>query len=368
MRRRWVAYGSQQVRRWVATFGSTVAAEARRGGEAAGLAFRRCTHCGRRAYGGASACKSRQCPRYGPIWAGDWRRVLFENLGTLGEGQGGVGGCAVMLAVTAPGSKPAWDRETGEVICDGIPWDESYCAGRGPHKHSGKLGCRAELYRATQWNMTADARWSVLHRRAATAVRRKYGKDALVLLVRAKELQKRGLIHWHPVLLATTPVQRAAVRAYRDLLAKWAPHHGFGFVSRMPEPRSAKSAAAYLSSYFIVGKRDKAQLQESVTHPALRRGRILWMAPKLTLKTGITMRELRFRRYVWMAYHEFAVLGGDWMVLARWLAEVDRDRGRPLTGAEIFELLHLDVLQRFAEDTFAAAYGFVPMSLRAVSP
>jgi hypothetical protein len=334
----------------------------------AGPIIRRCVHCGRRAYGGAEACKSRLCPRYGPIWAGDWRRVLFENLGALGEGQGGLGGCAVMLALTAPGATPVWDKETGEVICEGMPWDESHCAHRGPHKHSGKLGCRADVYKATQWNLTADERWSQLHRRAATAVRRKYGKDALVLLVRAKELQKRGLIHWHPVLLATTPVQRVAVKQYRNLLAEWAPLYGFGFVSQKLKPQSAKAAAAYLSSYFVVGKKEKAQLQESVTHPALRKGRLLWMTPRLTQRTGITMRELRFRRYVWMAQRQFAVLGGDWMVLARWLAEIDRERGRPLTGAELFELLGLDVLQKLAEAQFHAACGFVPATLRVVSP
>lgn len=318
----------------------------------AGPAFRKCGRCGRRAYGGADFCKSRLCPRYGPIWAGDWRRVLFENLTAAGEGQGGLGGCAVMLALTAPGSAPVWDKETGEVICEGIPWDERHCAARGPHKHSGKLGCRADIYKATQWNLTADERWSVLHRRAATAVRRQYGKDALVLLVRAKELQKRGLIHWHPVLLATTPTQRMAVRRYRNLLVEWGPLYGFGFVSQKLKPQSAKAAAAYLSSYFVVGKKEKAQLQESVTHPALRKGRLLWMTPRLTQKTGVTMRELRFRRYVWMAYRQFAVVGGDWLILGRWLAEVDRERGRPLTGSEVAELVGLDVIAAMAREAF----------------
>lgn len=334
----------------------------------AGPAFRKCGRCGRRAYGGADFCKSRLCPRYGPIWAGDWRRVLFDNLGSLGEGQGGVGGCAVMLALTAPGVEPVWDRDTGEIICEGMPWDASYCWHRGPHKHSGRDGCRVDPYRATAWNLTADARWSQLHRCVATAVRRKFGNDALVLLVRAKEMQKRGLIHWHPVLLATTPRQRAAVKAYRDLMAELAPRYGFGFVSQKLKPQSARAAAAYLSSYFIVGKQGKPELQESVTHAALRKGRILWMTPRLTQKTGVTMRELRFRRYVWVAYRQFATLGGDWIVLARRLAEVDRDRGRPLTGAEVFELLGVDVMQRFAEDVFRASVGFVPKSLHVVSP
>src|SRR4051812_44845247 len=60
-----------------------------------------------------------------------------------------------------------------------------------------------------------------------------------------------------------------------------APQYGFGFVSMKLKPQSTAAAAAYLSSYFVTGKREKAQLQESVRHPALKRGRIIWLSPKL---------------------------------------------------------------------------------------
>lgn len=294
------------------------------------------------------------CPRYGPIWAGDWRRALFDNLAASGElTPGRMQGQAVMLAVTAPGADHVFDPETGEVICEGLPWDERHCGHQGEHRHSGKRGCRVDPYRAAAWNRTCDERWSRLHRRAATETRRIYGNDGLVLLTRAKEKQKRGMVHWHPVLLATTPRQRAAVDHYRVRLAALAPQYGFGFVSEKVRPQDAKGAAAYLSSYFVTGKKRKAQLQESVQDPALKKGRILWLTPKLTQLTGVTMRELRFRRFIWARYGTLLAIGGEWVDVARRLAELEREHGRPLTGEEVAGVISPDAGLRL----FAAVAG-----------
>jgi hypothetical protein len=317
----------------------------------------RCKHCGRRTYGGATACKSRQCEGYAPLWAGDWRRVLFDNLrvcGDLGGEVKGLDGKAVMLALTAPGQDPVWDERTGEIICEGLPWDDAWCAARGKHKHSGREGCRVDPIKASAWNVTADARWSALHRRCATETRRLFGNGALVMLARAKELQGRGVIHWHPVLLAGTPRQRSAASDYADRMRALAPQYGFGFVSMKLKPQSAAAAAAYLSSYFVTGKKEKAQLQESVKHPALKRGRIIWLSPKLTQRTGVTMRELRFRRYVWVRFRGFAAAGGVWVDVARYLAEVERDRGVQLTGEEVAQLLTQETINRWFLDVPAA--------------
>jgi hypothetical protein len=264
--------------------------------------------------------------------------VLFENLCALAT-LAGLDGQAVMLAITAPGTQHVYDPATGEVICEGIPWDEAWCSHRGPHKHSGPDGCRADPLKATAWNLTADERWSKLHRRAATETRRIFGNDGLMLLCRALEKQKRGLKHFHPALAAATPRQRQAVVYYRERLAELAPSYGFGFVSEKIKPQSARAAAAYLSSYFVTGKRNKTQLQESVTDPALARSRLLWVNPKLTMRTGVTMRELRFRRFVWVRYGGLVRAGGEWIGIARRLAEIERDRGAPLTGDEVVRLV-----------------------------
>jgi hypothetical protein len=80
---------------------------------------RRCRTCGRPLYGRGKVCRSRRCPEYGPVWAGDQRQKLFRNLEVLE-------GTILLSAVTAPGA-------------DALPWDEHVCAGFGEHDHSGQL-------------------------------------------------------------------------------------------------------------------------------------------------------------------------------------------------------------------------------------
>jgi hypothetical protein len=58
---------------------------------------------------------------------------------------------------------------------------------------------------------------------------------------------------------------------------------------------SAKAPAAYLSAYFVTGERNKITLQESVPIARMPRS-IVHVSTSLTQTTGITMRELRFRR------------------------------------------------------------------------
>jgi hypothetical protein len=255
---------------------------------------------------------------------------MFDNLRATGSLTTGtrLPAQAVMLAVTAPGARHTWD-ENGEVITEGLPWDEEWCSQAGEHTHS--------------WNRTADGRWSKLHRRARERVVRSYGKQSVVLLTRVIEVQARGVKHYHPVLLATTPRQRAAVQAYRNALADLAPAHGFGFVSEKVKPQEATASAAYLSAYLITGKKEKAQLQHSVQHPAMRKSRVVWMTPRLTQQTGVTMRELRFRRFVFARYGTILNLGGQWVHVARRLAELERDRGRPLTGEEMTGVIDNDL-------------------------
>jgi len=262
--------------------------------------------------------------------------VLFDNLGQIASLTAGeLPGLAVMLAVTAPGTRPVWDSQTGEVICEGLPWDRAWCAHLGEHRCSGPSGCRVDRAKAAAWNRSADARWSKLHRATAGYVRRRYGNEALVMLCRGLEMQARGVKHAHPVLLATTPRQRRAVELYAKRLSERAPHYGFGYVERKVKPQEGKGSAAYLSSYLVTGTKGKATLQETVQHPAMRRSRLVWVTPKLTQLTGVTMRELRFRRFVWVRFGTLLAMGGEWVDVARRLAEVERELGRPLTGDEL---------------------------------
>lgn len=236
----------------------------------------RCTHCRRFTYGRAAVCRRRRCPGYAPIWAGDQRRKLFENLGAYhGE--------CVVLAVTAPGS-------------DQLPWDEKHCRPLGAHTHSGLLGCRVDRHAAREFNETTSDPWRRLNRRVSQAVRR-HGVRS-VLLVRAFERQHRGVLHVHPVLGFSTPAERHAVHLYTRYLSELAPRYGFGFTERKVSTRSGKRVAAYLSAYFVTGKSRKLSLQESVMASDMPRS-IIYVTPELTQRTGVTMRELRLRRFVW---------------------------------------------------------------------
>jgi hypothetical protein len=217
------------------------------------------------------------------VWAGDQRQKLFRNLEVLP-------GDILLSAVTAPG-----------VGC--LPWDERVCAGLGEHEHSGKLGCRVQESAAARWNREALGRWRRLHRRAYQDTVKRLGRGSVFLVARVWEVQARGVLHVHPVLAYGTARQMTGARAYLGRLAELAPQYGFGFVERKVKPQQAVNAAAYLSSYFVKGKRGKQALWESVQSPAMPRS-IIHVSIRLTQKTGCTMRTLRLKRavfYVWRA-------------------------------------------------------------------
>lgn len=285
----------------------------------------RCRHCGRSTFNGSTACKARRCPGYAPLWAGDQRRKLFDNLAAFEDVVRVKDAHAVMLSVTAPGA-------------DVLPWDRDRCRRLGEHRCSGDLGCTVRRNAAKEWNRTASARWSALHRRASVATGRLYGPGALWMLCRVFERQARGVLHVHPVFAYATPRQRAAVRFYRDCIERWAPEYGFGFVGRKVRPQPARGAAAYLSAYFCAGKKEKMTLRESVMSPDMPRS-IVHVSTALTQTTGVTMRELRFRRFVWARYGWLIRAGHDLMEPARYLAELERAIGVELPRDAVWLLL-----------------------------
>lgn len=295
----------------------------------------RCRHCGRATFNGSRSCKARQCPGYGPLWAGDQRRKLFDNLAAF-EGLAGVKDAAVvMFSVTAPGAAS-------------LPWDREHCRGLGSHRCSGDRGCRVQRDAASAWNKTAPVRWRALHRRASIATTRVYGSgDGLWMLSRVWEKQARGVLHVHPVFACATPRQRAAAAYYRARLDEWAAAYGFGFVSRKFRPQPARGAAAYLSAYFCHGKKKKMTLHESVTTRDMPRS-IVHVSTRLTQATGVTMRELRFRRFAWARYPGMAGSGEPCLIeTARSCVGLERTIGRNLSLAEIRCLL---VCERASRD------------------
>jgi hypothetical protein len=262
---------------------------------------RRCPHCGRPLPEPLTRCRRRSCPGYAPLWAGDQRRKLFVNLGHYAEVQPvDRKPSVVLLTVTAPGA-------------DALPWDEHHCRGLGEHRHSGTLGCRVRSSPARDWNAAAAGRWRDLHRAAYVRCRREGLRPHL--LTRVWEMQHRGVLHVHPVLAFTTPGDRRAARRYVAHLAELAPSFGFGFVDRKLQPMHARAAAAYLSAYFVTGRREKAQLHQSVMHPAMPRS-IVHVSTRLTRATGCTMRRLRLHRFVHVRWGKSPLCVGDtWHVL-----------------------------------------------------
>ena len=127
-------------------------------------------------------------------------------------------------------------------------------------------------------------------------VLRKLGRRP-VLLARVWELQKRGVLHVHPLLGYSTPAERAAAAffgnwgAWRQLTASatWSAN-GRRWPRRPPLP-----------TYGLLceGQAQQVSLTETVKSADMPRS-IVYVAPWLSQKSGWTMRSLRLKRYLWV--------------------------------------------------------------------
>lgn len=268
-----------------------------------------CPHCNRLIPYPLTRCRRRRCPSYAPLWAGDQRRKLFANLQTYADQvPNGVRSPRVLVsAVTAPG------------VEGGMEWDEHHCRALGRHRHSGDLGCRVRIHRSAPWNEEAPKRWRDYHR-AAYQRCRSAGLQPW-LLVRVWELQKRGVLHAHPVLAYSTLAEKRAADRYLQELDRLRSHYGFGYIERKQRVREPRAAAAYLSSYFVTGKRGKVALQESVQSGQMPRS-IIHVSHRLTLACRVTMRALRLRRFAWVLAKDRSIrerLGPEvWCAVLAW--------------------------------------------------
>lgn len=229
--------------------------------------------------------RARWCPGYSELWAGDVRVKIFAALEAYADSCQVKEARVLLLTVTGPGEDA------------GLVWDATVCADKGPHRHSGTAGCKVVAAAAATWNAHAPSWWSELHRQASQAAHRTSGRRPVVL-VRPWELQRRGILHVHPLLGYSTPAERAAADAYQRELAERAARHGFGYVDRKRQVREPRAAAAYLSSYFVAGKKGKMTLREAVTNRSMPLS-IVYVRPELSQRSGVTMRTLRLRRYAW---------------------------------------------------------------------
>jgi hypothetical protein len=260
--------------------------------------FHRCT-CGRPIPEGVMRCSARTCPDFAPTWTRDTRRRLLENLRIVP--------LTVMFSVTAPGS-------------DLYPFDPSFCSHRPVHRCSGRLGCRVHPELARAFNLRAGRWWGQLHRVAKVRADRATGHKGR-LLARVWEKQKRGLAHLHGVIGVGTPLERAWAKAYVTALRELAPRYGFGFVDGWDNIGRkfwpGGQAGAYLSSYFVGGRRRKAQITENVLAGDLPR-LVVFVGRDLTAQTGCTMRSHRDARRLWASRQ--GLIPPPALTLHEWLA------------------------------------------------
>jgi hypothetical protein len=209
-------------------------------------------------------CRSRRCPSCGLLWAGDARRKLLANVSEYG-------GDVVIVTVTAPGR-------------DRLPTPQAM----------------------VRWNLAAPTAWRKLHSRTRQACTRR--GQRVTVVSRTWEYQRRGALHVHVVLGVATARELAGAHAYAAELSRRRVGLDFGFVDRgrrtggrrclevIPSERAARYVAKYLSPLDGEGK---PTLSETVTRRDVP-PHVLYVSRDLTLRTGVTMRSLRWARRCWV--------------------------------------------------------------------
>jgi hypothetical protein len=205
----------------------------------------------------------------------------------------------VSFVVTAPG-------------VGALPWDESVCDWRGAHQHDGKRGCRCREAELAAWHEASEKNWSRLLQAVQLRLTREFGRRAPVI-VRVWEPQERGAWHLHVVVSVKAEAGEVVAKQFGAHLEAHARRLGFGDVlgfgladrsGRINRKVYAKgrSTGRYLAGYFVSDPTSgKPSLLESVRNVRWTPRRVAWVSPKLTARSGITMRVMRLSRRWWAA-------------------------------------------------------------------
>lgn len=262
---------------------------------------------------GAWTCKRRTCPSYAPKYLRDLAEVMKSALAEWEHE-------TTIATLTAPGS-------------DVLPWDASLCSIEGPHKHSGPNGCSVNQWEAAKWNQTVTRRLSAICNRAAMRVRRQ-GLTPPTILARALEL-KRGVFHAHVVLgFRWSGIE--GLKAYGQALDELRGEYEFGTSAHggfdMGEPGrfSGAHAGLYASKYlrpngakgsFIPALIlvDQVTDRNPETGRRLEQLRPVYVNPKLTTRSRITMRFLRWSRYAFIAWGRVEVPRTELLAVYEWV-------------------------------------------------
>jgi hypothetical protein len=251
-----------------------------------------CPVCFRSLWGRRAVCRRRDCESYAGVYLRDQAQKLKANLASWDYD-------LTIATVTAPGA-------------DVLPWDPTRCSLPPGHQHSGPNGCSVNPWQAGAYNAAVCQNLSRLTNAAQQQVRRGH-RGARVYVLGYSLEEKRGVWHVHLVLGYKTAKDRAALDTFTGYCAEHVTEYGFGSIFDAGKPghyngRSATYIAKYLrpdsaKGTFVPLLRHCEQMAErnpeTGRKPQLRP---VYVSPMLTRQTGVTMRYLRFKRWVWKAW------------------------------------------------------------------
>jgi hypothetical protein len=280
-------------------------------------------------------CKRRTCSSHAPTYLRDRGHCLVAGLEQWTRS------CA-MVTLTAPGR-------------DRFPFEPQHCRVQGRHRCSGKLGCRVNAWDAAHWNAPMLKNWTALRNECQQVVSRA-GLPSPVVLGFVVEVHKRGLFHLHVIVgWDPTPEGRAGYDRFVDELASRCERHDFGpnldrgKPNRFVAADAARYAAKYVRPQEAKGSFIPTLIHvESVTPRNPNTGRLasvvrpVFVNPKLSKLSGVTMRYLRWRRYAFVVWGRRPLPPEDELrlIYAAWclfpgsdLVELDPVRGHPVAEA-----------------------------------
>jgi hypothetical protein len=222
-----------------------------------------------------------------------------------------------MPTLTAPGAER-------------LPWDPAQCVVQGPHKHSGDEGCRIERVAAAEWNAECARNLSKLVREARRCTRRR-SRGRVTVLGYVLERQQRGVFHPHLILGYETAPDREALDIFTGYLKRYRARYGFGrrkagFKDGQPGRFVGADAGRYVAKYlrpdqakasFIPLLQDVNRLAPNTETGRRPLVRPVYVSPRLTGQTGVTMTWMRARRWMYRLYPGSTPAELDFLALLR---------------------------------------------------
>jgi hypothetical protein len=244
-------------------------------------------------------CRRWSCDHCGPIRMGDEFRKFHDNIRYYG-------GKVILVAVTAPGAN------------EGLPWDADRCVTGKHHRHRGDHGCRVVRDLADEWNESASKRYARMWKAASVEAdrwlrRRGYGGQLPRRVACAWAPQQRGLWHVHEALPAKTATDLQWSRMVVRFIAGNARRYRWGNVDRNPVRKASAGVGrdGALAARYLARNTAGYLAENAGGIPLPGRRLTSYVSRRLTAETGVTIRNLRRVRYLFVVLRERLPLP-DW--------------------------------------------------------